>query len=159
MLNDEVLLRAAFEGGALQMLQGDSRITDRFLLGSSQFRGFTYGGIGPRDLNVTNRDALGGNYYAIARLEAEFPLGLPEEYGITGGAFVDVGSLWGLDNVMGGSGGTMIVDDSAHLRASAGLSIFWTTPIGPLRFNFSRPLVKEDYDETQSFDLTISTRF
>ena len=31
----------------------------------------------------------------MARFEAEFPLGLPEEYGILGGAFLDVGSVWG----------------------------------------------------------------
>jgi outer membrane protein insertion porin family len=37
--------------------------------------------------------------------------------------------------------------------------VFWTTPIGPLRFNFSRALVKEDYDVEQPFEFTISTKF
>lgn len=37
--------------------------------------------------------------------------------------------------------------------------LFWTTPIGPLRFNFAKALKKDDYDEEQSFDLTISTKF
>ena len=46
-----------------------------------------------------------------------------------------------------------------NIRASVGASVFWTTPIGPLRFNFSKVLKKEDYDEPQNFDLTISTRF
>ena len=87
VLNEEVTLRASLEGGVLTLLGGgNSRIIDRFILGSQQFRGFAYGGIGPRDLAVTNRDALGGNYFAVARFEAEFPLGLPEEYGINGGA-------------------------------------------------------------------------
>jgi outer membrane protein insertion porin family len=103
---------------------------------------------------VTNRDALGGNYFAVARLEAEFPLGLPEEYGITGGLFADVGSVWGLDNTLG-----VPVDDKLHLRSAIGFSIFWTTPIGPLRFNFSRAIKKESYDKEQNFDLTISTKF
>lgn len=52
-----------------------------------------------------------------------------------------------------------IVDDGMHVRAAVGASLFWTTPIGPLRFNFAKALVKEDYDEEQPFDLTISTKF
>jgi outer membrane protein assembly factor BamA len=42
--------------------------------------------------------------FAVARFEADFPLGLPEEYGITGGAFLDVGSVWSLDNTAGPAG-------------------------------------------------------
>jgi outer membrane protein insertion porin family len=39
------------------------------------------------------------------------------------------------------------------------VSVFWKTPIGPLRFNFSKALMKEDYDKEQSFELTISSQF
>jgi len=156
VLNEEVTLRAIFEGGALAMIDGDSRVTDRFFLSSNQLRGFEFRGLGPRDLGVPNEDALGGNYYAVARFEADFPLGLPEEYGVTGGVFLDVGSLWGLDNTAGAAGP---VDDSANIRSSVGFSLFWTTPIGPLTFNFSRILQKEVYDEEQLFDFTITTRF
>ena len=52
-----------------------------------------------------------------------------------------------------------IVDDGMAVRAAVGASVFWTTPIGPLRFNFSKAIKKEDYDLDQNFDLTISTRF
>ena len=45
------------------------------------------------------------------------------------------------------------------VRAAIGASVFWTTPIGPLRFNFSHALLKEDYDDEQTFDLTISSKF
>jgi outer membrane protein insertion porin family len=72
---------------------------------------------------------------------------------------MDVGSLWGLDDIAGGPGGASPVDDSLHLRSSIGFSIFWNTPIGPLRFNFSRPLQKQAYDKSQVFDISISTRF
>ena len=160
--NDDLTLRATVEGGYVHALDGETRVTDRFNLRSAQFRGFESRGIGPRDLAVENDDSLGGNAYAVARLDAEFPLGLPEEYGITGGAFLDIGSVWSLDDVDGGadgSDGQELVDDSAALRAAIGLSLFWDTPVGPLRFNFSKALVKEDYDEEQNFDLTISTRF
>jgi outer membrane protein insertion porin family len=94
--------------------------------------------------------------FAVARFEADFPLGLPEEYGIKGGAFLDVGSVWGLDNTVGTTGA---VDDSAKLRSAIGLSVLWDTPLGPLRFNFSKALKKETYDKEQRFDLTISTKF
>ena len=103
---------------------------------------------------MANQDAVGGNYFAVARLEAEFPLGLPEENGITGGIFADVGSVWGLDNTLGG-----IIDDDMHLRSSVGVSVFWNTALGPLRFNFSKAINKQTYDLEQNFDLTVSTRF
>lgn len=155
--NEEVTVRAVFEGGAISTLGGGtSRVTERYF-GASKIRGFEPKGIGPRDLGAADEDALGGNLFAVARFEAEFPLGLPEEYGITGGAFLDVGSVWSLDNTAGFGG--VEVDDSFSPRASIGVSVFWTTPIGPLRFNFSKALVKEDYDKEQNFDLTVSTRF
>ena len=52
-----------------------------------------------------------------------------------------------------------IVGDDFTPRAVAGLSLFWDTPLGPLRFNFTEPLIAEDYDEPQNFDLTVSTQF
>lgn len=154
---EEVTLRAEIEAGAVHALGDyDTWILDRFR-GGGKIRGFEPNGIGPRDLNADNEDALGGNYFWAARAEAQFPLGLPEEYGISGGLFADVGSIWGLDQTIGNGGA--VVDDSMNIRASVGASIFWTTPIGPLRFNFSHAVRKEDYDEEQNFDLTISTRF
>ena len=156
VLNEEVTLRAVFEGGAITSLGGNvTRVTDRFF-GNGKIRGFEPNGIGPRDLGAADQDALGGNMFAVARFEADFPLGLPEEYGITGGAFFDVGSVWSLDNAAGAAG---TVDDGFNPRATVGVSVFWTTPIGPLRFNFSHAVKKEDYDKEQTFDLTISTKF
>ena len=151
---DQLTLRATLEGGALNTMGADSRLNDRFFLTSNRMRGFAPAGVGPRDLTATNQDALGGNYFGAARFETEFPLGLPEEFGLSGGLFYDVGSVWGLDNTLGGA-----IDDDMYLRHSAGVSIYWTLPIGPLRFNFSRVLDKQSYDTGQNFDLTISTQF
>ena len=158
IFKEEVIVRAIFEGGALAMIGDDpSRVTSRFF-GNSKIRGFESNGIGPRDRDADNQDALGGNLFAVARFEADFPLGLPEEYGIGGGLFLDVGSVWSLDDV-DGAGGPASVDDSLHLRSAVGFSVFWDTPLGPLRFNFSKALIKQDYDKEQNFDLTISTKF
>lgn len=159
VLNEEVNLRAEFEGGVIGFDGGSSsRLIDRYTL-SGRMRGFEPNGLGPRDLNVDNEDALGGNMFAVARFETDFPLGLPEEYGISGGLFYDIGTVWGLDNVNGGPDGSAAVDDSLNLRSSAGVSVFWDTALGPLRFNFSRALQKEDYDKERNFEFTISTRF
>ncbi len=156
VFNEEITLRATLEGGYLSYSNGDSRVVDRYFLGSRVMRGFEPRGIGPRD--AATDDALGGNAFAVARLEAEFPLGLPEEYGITGGAFIDYGSVWDVGNLRG-LGESDILYNDAEPRAIAGLSLFWTTPIGPLRFNFTEPLDVQTGDKTKNFDVTISTTF
>ena len=84
VLSEEVTLRATLEGGALNYVTGSGRATDRFFMGPSVMRGFEPSGIGPREVNGNANDTLGGNMFAVARFEAEFPLGLPEEYGING---------------------------------------------------------------------------
>ena len=92
----------------------------------------------------------------MLRLDASFPLGLPQEYGIYGGIFADVGSLWDLDDTDGSMGE---VDDGFHLRSSVGVSLFVDTPFAPLRFNYAVPLQYEDYDVLERFRFTIQTRF
>ncbi|EDZ47088.1 outer membrane protein assembly complex, YaeT protein [Rhodobacterales bacterium Y4I] len=166
--NEEVTIRATVEAGAFQWQGGgNSRTIDRFVLTPSVMRGFEPGGIGPRDQTDGNpnggnyNDFLGGNYYAVARFDAEFPLGLPEELGLRGGLFYDVGGLWGLQdvNTAGLNSGNGIVGRDRSFRHVVGFSLLWTTGFGPLRFNFSKALKKEDFDEEQAFDLTLQARF
>ena len=158
VLNEEVTLRATIEGGLLSYSDGNSRITDRYFLGSNSFRGFEPGGLGPRSTDLVNGvnsdDALGGDAFAVIRLEAEFPLGLPEEYGISGGVFLDSGSVWDT-----GINSADIIHDDFTPRTIVGASIFWNTPIGPLRFNWTEPLDVRPEDETRQFDVTISSSF
>lgn len=155
LFNEEIGFSVSLQGQSLNFLSGSSRVIDRYR-GGGRVRGFTRNGIGPRDLTATNEDALGGNHAVAFSIEADFPLGLPEEYGIRGGVFYDAGSIWGLDDTAGTAGE---VDADFHLRQVIGATIFWETPIGPLRFDFTRALQKEDYDDERTFDFTISTRF
>lgn len=157
VFNEEVTLRASLEAGALSWSSGTNRAVDRFVLDTNIMRGFEPGGIGPRDVTVSGEDPLGGNLFVAARFEAEFPLGLPEEYGITGGLFYDIGNLWDLADV-NTSGGT-IVGEGGSFRHVIGFAILWDTPVGPLRFNFTDALKKEEFDRDQSFELTLSTTF
>ncbi|MGC1505692.1 MAG: outer membrane protein assembly factor BamA [Sulfitobacter sp.] len=157
VFNEDVTLRATLEGGALAWQEGTNRVVDRFLLGPSIIRGFEPGGIGPRDTSGTANDPLGGNLYVAARFEAEFPLGLPEEYGISGGVFYDVANLWDLSDV--NLNGGNIQGEAGSFRHVVGVSLFWETPVGPLQFNFSKALRSEDFDEEQSFEITLRTQF
>lgn len=156
-LNEELTLRATLEGGALSWRGGTNRAVDRFILSTSQMRGFEPGGIGPRDANSDEGDTLGGNFYVVGRLEAEFPLGLPEEYGISGGVFYDVGNVWDLSdvNLNGGS----VSGESGSFRHVIGISIYWDTPVGPLQFNISDAIKKEEFDREQKFEITLQTQF
>lgn len=146
--DESLILSAELEGGLLTTQDPQSRVTDRFFLGGQTLRGFATGGIGPRDSD----DALGGNMYAVLRLKSSFPIGFPDDYGIFGGAFVEAGSVWGLDN-------PGAIDDDMYIRASAGVSLFWTTPIGPLEFSYAIPFEKQLDDVEQNFSVSVSTRF
>ena len=166
LLKGDVILSSELEGGIFVPIGTDSRVTDRFFLGGDSFRGFQTFGIGPRD---ENNSPLGGKYFTIARLEGTFPLGLPDEVGLTGGIFIDAGSLWGLDvesvddpNCPQGDTCDPIQAQSPdfELRSSAGFALYWNTAIGPLAFNFSTPLKYiKGVDRTERFRLTIGTRF
>ncbi len=169
LFDEDVVLSAALEGGALFSTDG-TKVTQRFITGGDAFRGFARNGVGPRDICGRGKwpdceppqetyevdDPLGGNFLTVLRLDASFPLGPLEQYGIYGGVFSDVGSLWGLDDTDGSMGQ---VDADFYLRATAGVSLFVETPFAPLRFNFSHALRKKSYDETENFRFSIATRF
>ena len=158
ILSEEVTLRATFEGGLLNWRGGTNRSINRFQVGPRIFRGFEPFGIGPRDFSAPDdADPLGGNMYWVARLETEFPIGLPDEWGIGAAIFYDAGNVWDLDDV--DLAGGDIKGQSGSIRHVVGASILWDSVIGPLRFNFTKALKKESYDEEQSFDFAIQSNF
>jgi outer membrane protein insertion porin family len=154
IMNDDVVLRGVLEAGLLHHTGGSSRVTDRFFLPATVLRGFEFAGMGPRQRDGTINDALGGNKYTVAKFEVDFPLGLPEEYGMSGGAFYHAGNLWDT-----GANGDELLYDNGAWRHVVGATLYWTTPIGPLRFDFTRALKKETQDEERTFDVSIATRF
>ncbi len=126
--------------------------------------------------------ALGGKVYYQTTGELTIPNYLPEEYGIRTKLFVEAGGLGILDDeditdpvfgqtqigafanvgFNGVPAGTPIVSqikDGLGLRASAGLSVGWDSPFGPIQFDFSQILRKEEYDRTETFRFSTSTRF
>lgn len=168
--NKDFVLSVSGTAGYIDGWGGDSvRINDRFYKGGNSFRGFEVAGIGPREID--REDALGGKAYAIGTVELTVPTFLPEQYGIKAALFSDFGTVGMLDDVdkvdingaidmtCGATGTEACVRDDLTLRASAGLSVFWRSPMGPIRFDFSQILAKEDYDKTETFRFSTSTRF
>jgi outer membrane protein insertion porin family len=166
------------QAGYVEPWGGDTvRINDRFFEGGATFRGFQTAGMGPRVVvtdavtgAITQKgDALGGQFFAIGTVDLSFPLGLPEEYGVKAALFSDFGYLGVLDNknelaaslatscVV--SGGICQLRDDLALRASAGVSVHWKSPFGPIRFDFSEVLAKQNYDRTENFRFSTSTAF
>lgn len=141
-------------GGSVGYLVGlgkDTRIIDRFFLGGASLRGFADAGVGPRDSSTG--DALGGKWYYRSTVGLNFPLGLPNEFGIKGRVFTDAGSLG--DSGTSSAGNT----DTGSLRASAGVGIAWSSPFGPVNIDFSKAILKESFDKEELFRFTFGTRF
>lgn len=166
----DVVASFTMNGGFVLPWGGDTvRINDRFFKGGNSFRGFEVAGIGPRTVTrdvttgqLIRRDALGGRLYAVGAFEVGFPLGLPEQYGVRGSLFTEFGTLGLLDDqdeIAEGAAGSLFTVDDLSLRASAGLSIFWDSPFGPVRFDFAEAFLYEDYDKREFFRFSTRTGF
>jgi outer membrane protein insertion porin family len=127
------------------------RIADRFFLGQEDMRGFALSGIGPRD--ATTGDALGGNEFYDTSLELGFPLGLPKAFGISAHAFLDAGTVKGIDE------SSPNIQDTGTIRASIGAGISWRSPFGPVRVDLGFPVKKEPFDRTELIRFNFGTKF
>ena len=148
---DRVTLSIGGEAGIMTGLGQDTNVSDRFLLGGTNFRGFEAGGVGPRDLD--SDDAIGGTRFYRGTIELAFPIGVPEEFNVRGRWFIDAGSLWDSDDAPGN-----VVDDNA-LRITTGPGVSWESPFGPLRLDFGFPIQKEEDDKTEIFSFSFGTQF
>ncbi len=146
----DYVLSLAGEGGYIRGINEMVHIEDRFFVGGDNFPGFKIGGIGPRDL-VSN-DSLGGNTYYVASLTQSFPIGLPPELGFSAHVFTDVGSLYGIDD-------TGNIGNSSSLRVSAGAGFSWKSPLGPIRVDIARPVIRQPYDKSLTLNVNFGTRF
>lgn len=114
--------------------------------GMGSVRGYEPSSLGP----VDGTQRIGGNRRLILNGELLFPMpGLGKDRSVRLGAFVDGGQVWGTDEKF----------DLGTLRYSAGLSLSWGSPIGPLKFSMGEPLNKKDGDKTQRFQFQMGTVF
>ena len=116
---------------------------------------------------------IGGKVYAIGTAEIHIPLPLPKEYGIQAALFSDFGTVGLVDNTTKALNDNLAfwvdpdgdglfskpIQDDLALRVSAGVSVSWESPFGPVRFDLSRVLRKEEYDRTEGFRFSAGTTF
>ena len=169
---DQIIGIVHVQGGDIREIGGGQlRIVDNFNLGPTLVRGFAPNGLGPRDISPgisAEGNPLGGSEYAGASVETQFPLyGVPRDLGLKGAAFFDAGTLFGYRGQRDFSNGTGLVQfgppnytqsnfltigaDSTRIRTSAGVSLIWNSPLGPLRFDFAKAITKAQGDQTQFF--------
>jgi len=171
-ITDKLTFVGRAVGGHIMGWGGDDvRLIDLFYKGGETIRGFNRGGFGPRDLSSINQDALGGETFWATTAEVRFPLPLiPEDLGMGGAVFVDAGSLFGAGafasklndpNCVGNvpAAGKICLADDSSIRASAGFSILWNSPLGPLRLDIAKAFLKKDFDDEQLIRFGASTKF
>ena len=127
------------------------RIVDRFFLGGPSLRGFSVAGAGPRD--ETTGDSVGGKFFYRGSAQVTFPIGLPSEFGVKGRMFSDIGSLSNSESTLA------TITDEKSLRASVGFGLSWRSPFGPILIDFSKALLKEDFDKTEVFRFDFGVKF
>jgi outer membrane protein insertion porin family len=116
--------------------------------GIGSVRGYEPSSLGPIDAATEQR--LGGNRRLIVNGELLFPMpGVGQDKSVRLGAFIDGGQVWGADERF----------DLSTLRYSFGLSLAWSSPVGPLKFSFGQPLNKKEGDKLQRLQFQMGTVF
>jgi outer membrane protein insertion porin family len=169
--SDELILNLAGSAGYFYAFDdsNNTNANDRFFKGGGSFRGFKTSGVGPRDIAYpSSNNSVGGEAYAIGTVELRFPNFLPAELGIKTSLFTDFGTVGIVTDKGGcnmvapvnpGDPALECIKDDLSLRASAGLSVYWNSPFGPVRLDFSQVLKKENYDQTEGFRFSAGTKF
>ena len=161
VLDGAVITSLTVRAGVIRSYDGSTLpFNQRYFDGGDSFRGFALAGIGPRDLDAPlNTGALGGNAHAIGTLQARFPSLLPESYGVSLGLFTDFGTLGQVQNAQRACTTASCVVDNFAFRASAGISVGWRSPFGPLQIDLGVPYVKTFYDRPQILHFSAGTGF
>ncbi|MET1254723.1 outer membrane protein assembly factor BamA [Aliikangiella maris] len=117
---------------------------------------------------VISRRTAGGNARVLGTLELIFPVPFAEDNNsLRTSLFVDVGNLWDTQfdinryGYLPASELDKIPDYSepGTYRVSAGFSLQWLSPMGPLTISLSKPIRKEELDETESFSFNVGKTF
>jgi len=125
------------------------RLTDRFMLGEPQSRGFDIRGVGPRVERLTLDDALGGRAYYQGRSEVEIPLGDgAKDLGLRPSVFMDVGQTFGVAQ-----------GKSHEPRVSIGTGVEWRSPFGPFRIDIARALTTPATGTSKQMAFNVGTQF
>jgi len=146
------------QGGYIASFSGPVSPIEAFRNPADIIRGFKPGSFGPREYTdgTGYGDALGVTGYVAGSAEIEMPLPMvPETWGLRTSVWADVAVLSG----NGDYDPSVTVDtrstDNNNLKASAGLSLIWDSPFGPLRGDYAIKTIGATSDQTQRFTLTL----
>ena len=145
--------------GYLAQLGKEEKIIDRFFLGGDNLRGFQSGGAGPHAVGNNTVDSIGGRFIYTQSTELRFPLPISADLGLSGRAFVDIGSLSQVTRITDPTGQITAVTDDSSPRVGAGVGVSWKTPFGLINVDLAQAVVKRKFDQTQLFRFGFGTRF
>ena len=120
--------------------------------GSSSVRGYKAASIGKQYFDESQDDfvSTGGTTKIVASTSILFPLpgGMFKDQ-VRLETFIDGGGVWEED-------ADIVLDE---MRFSAGFSVLWVSPFGPINVSFAKALNDDANDETESFQFGMGTNF
>lgn len=133
-----------------------------FAGGNNSIRGYDLNSLGPRE-GIPNSDrtfALGASKRVVANLELLFPMPfMKDDRSVRLGAFVDAGTVFDSFKAKHNADGTIEKGFTDLMRYSAGLSVTWISPMGPLKVSVAKPLNEKPEDNIQTFQFLFGQQF
>ncbi len=127
--------------------------------------------LGPdHDFIQTSPRSVGGNAIVLAGIELIVPTPFLDEgfsNSVRSSFFIDAGNVWDTEFSLADYKDLAAIEsekiadfsDVGRYRASAGLSVQWLSPMGPMIFSFARTLKEEEGDDTEFFSFNIGQTF
>jgi len=127
--------------------------------------------LGPdHDYINTSQKSVGGNAIVIAGVELIVPTPFLDEgfsNSVRTSLFIDAGNVWDTEFDMNDYDDLATVEfekiddysDIGRYRSSAGISIQWLSPMGPMIFSWAKALKSEEGDDTEFFSFNIGKTF
>lgn len=124
----------------------------------------------PNRIDVSEGRSIGGNAIATATIEMIVPTPfLDEAYtnSVRTSFFVDAGNVWDTEfdydsyRFLPAEQFAKLEDysDPSRIRASAGMSVQWLSPMGPMVFSLAWPIKEYEDDDTEIFSFNIGQTF
>ena len=116
--------------------------------GVRDIRGFEDNTLGPKDSPINCR-AVGGDLKVAGGFELAIPTPFTKGGGSRIALFFDIGNVYENWSTF----------DASRFRSSAGLSITWQAPIGPIIMNYAFPIKQFQGDRTEALQFSFGTTF
>ena len=119
--------------------------------GPNSVRGFEQNSLGPSLVQTGGNfsQPLGGGLKTVGSVELLFPKLFSKSRGTRLSAFLDVGNVYATPSDF----------NASELRASAGVSLQWQAPVGPISISYSLPLRTEDDDRIERLQFSFGQQF